>query len=134
MNSREALEQEIEQLEAHIQQLEAQLKPRKAALAALLKEALAEGQMDSPAARFFDKDHYDSMREILQEQGKRITKAELRKRLLDGGAAIGRKYPEKALDVAIKANARNSKITRSGRGKDMPDSELIGLPEWTKKR
>lgn len=134
MNSRETLEHEIEQLEAQLQQIEAQLKPRKAALAALLKDVLAEGQIDSPATRFFDKPHHESMREILLEHGKRMTKAELRKKLLDGGAAIGRKYPEKAIDVSIKANARNGKITRSGKGDDMPDSELIGLPEWPKQR
>jgi hypothetical protein len=134
MDSREVLEQEIEQLEAQLQHLEARLKPRKAALAALLKDTLAEGQAGSPATRFSEMQTVDAVQEILGEHGKPMKKAELRKILLDGGIGIRKKYPEKSVNVSIKVSAKSGKITRSGKGEEVADSELIGLPEWSKKK
>lgn len=122
MNSKEALEKEIEQLEA-------QLKPRKAALRALKElEAMAEGNKDSPATKYFNMRPLDAIRSVLEEHGKPMPKDELSQILLDGGIAIGKKRAEHNVNVSIKVNVRTKNLTSTGK------DELIGLPEWASKK
>lgn len=121
MDSREVLEREIEQLEA-------QLKPRKAALAALKKlEAVPQGE-SSPATRFFNMRPLVAAVEVLQERGRPMPKVELRQILLDGGIAIGKKRAVHNVDVGLRLSVEMGKLTSTGK------EEMIGLPEWSKKR
>jgi hypothetical protein len=133
MDSSEMLDREIEELEAQLEQIASLLKRKKAARA-VLKKGEVEELADSPSTRFYKKKHKASIREILEERGKPMKKSELRKILLDGGAAEGNETPESDIDLSIKINARNNNITRSGKDKKakIEDDELIGLPEWPK--
>lgn len=125
-------------LDEQITQLEKQLRLKKAARESLKQSeavslAASMNRDNSPDTRFFDMRPLDAMREVLNEHGKPMTKGDLKKTLLDGGIAIGKARAEHNVDLSIKLNARKNDLTRSGKGKDIADSEMIGLPEWKKK-
>lgn len=126
-------------LDEEIAQLEKQLRLTKAARDNLKQSqaislSASMSRANSPETRFFDMRPIDAMRVVLNGHGKPMKKGDLKKTLLDGGIAIGKARAEHNVDLSIKLNARKNDLTRSGKGKDIADTEMIGLPEWVKKR
>jgi hypothetical protein len=121
MNSREALELEIRQLEA-------QLKPRKAALAALKRLEIVPQGGPSHTTRFSSMRPLDAIRDVLKERSKPIPKTELRQMLLDGGITIGKKRKMFNVDVGLRLAVKGGALTTTG------EEELIGLPEWARRK
>jgi hypothetical protein len=80
----------LESIERQIQELEAQLILLKSARSTLKKlENIPQGEK-TPATRFHNVRPVLAARELLEEHGEPIPKAELRQLLLNGGITIGK--------------------------------------------
>jgi hypothetical protein len=117
------------ELERKIESLKKQLSQYKVALAALNKaEGVEVREAGTPATRFLGMRPLHTIRDVLNQHGKPMPKAELRQALLDGGIAIGKKRAAYNVDVSIKVSVKTAALISTGK------DELISLPEWAKKK
>lgn len=132
-----SLDEEIAQVEKKLRLLKAARENLKQSQAISLAESMSRA--NSPETRFFDMRPLDAIRLVLAEHGKPMIKSELKKILIDGGIAIGKKRAQHNVDLSIKVNVEKKNLTRSGKGKypddkDIGEKEEIGLPQSVKKK
>lgn len=124
MDSRDVLKMEIERLEG-------QLKPLKEALASLDRLAAIEAARnipEGPDTKYAGVRPLIAIQSVLKEYGKPMRKAELKEILMNGGISYGKKRAGTNVDMGIRVAVEAGSLTITGR------DELIGLPEWSKKR
>lgn len=115
-------------IRAEIERLDAQLKSLKQALAALDHLAAFKDLPATPETRYAGVRPLIAIQGILKEHGKPMPKAVLKKMLLDGGIAIGRKRAGVNVDMGIRVALEAGSLTVTSK------DDLVGLPEWSKKK
>jgi hypothetical protein len=124
MDSRDVLRIEIERLEG-------QLRPLKEALAELNRLADIEAIRnipEGPDTKYANMRPLLAIQAVLKEHGKPMRKAELTEILMKGGIAYGKKRAGTNVEMGIRVALEAGSLTMTGK------DELIGLPEWSKKR
>jgi hypothetical protein len=124
MDSREVMDD----LDRQIERMEAQLKLLKSLRAGHKKLVDMPQGESSPATRFYNMRPLIAVRQILTERGKPIPLDELRQILIEGGITIGKKRGVHNINKGIEISVGIDELTSTGK------NELIGLPEWQKKK
>ncbi|QNI37540.1 hypothetical protein [Edaphobacter albus] len=107
---------------AEIEKLKAELKSHEAMLKAYDKHAL--DKQSGPEVRFYQMRPLEATRQVLREAGKALSQEEITRRLVAGGATLGKKRAESNIRISIEISTGpdSNKLKKVG--------GLIGLPEW----